>query len=338
MASIVDVAREAKVSTATVSRVINRAPQVHGELVERVRKAIEITGYMPPEVRRKGRPRKSVDGLRTGVIAVVFPDSHATAIRTPLSARLIHGIEETLREMGLTMVVTGITEHGNLPPTLDKRLVDGLIIRSGFRDQKLATEVLRFPHVHMLESVESIGEQWDSIQDDNTVIGAMAFKYLHGCQVGSLTIINMIPVHAAFESRIRSFQAQAAKASLPVRVLSHPSQLTEMVEQLVTGQTRPYGIFVPGSDGEVTDVYHALEARGLKLGKDMEFICCVNDTHRLEALDRRLINIDIQAEAIGRAAVELLLWRLRHPSEPPRRVLIRPMYIPPIAPHVQIEH
>jgi LacI family transcriptional regulator len=328
MASIVDVAREAKVSTATVSRVINRNPQVNAALVDLVRKAMDKTGYTAPEVRRKGRPRKSVTGLRTGVVAVVFPDSSRAAIRTPLSARLIHGIEEALREMDLTMVVTGIAENGRLPATLDKRLVDGIIVRSGFRDEVLATEVLKLPHVIMLQPRHLLIGREDSVQDDNTVIGAMAFRFLADRRSGSFSVINLIPEHPAFASRIRYFDIEAAADGKAIRVASMKGSVEEAVEQALANQAKPYGIFVPGSDGEVTQVYHALEARGLKLGEDMHFICCVNDIHRLEALDRRLVSIDIQAEAIGRAAVELLIWRLRHPAEPRRRVTISPVYLP----------
>jgi len=330
MTSIIDVAREAKVSTATVSRVMNHNPQVNPALVELVRKAMETTGYKPPEVRRKGRPRKSLTSLSSGVVAVIFPDFSRAAIRTPLSARLIHGIEETLRELNLTMVVTSITENEKLPRIVDKRLVDGVIIRAGYRDEKLPPEVLKLPHVYMLKPSGVNADGSDCAFDDNTVIGAMALRYLVNSGCGSLSLINIIPGHPSFESRIRSFQLEAAESGRDVRVVSSTEPIEEVVNRAIAGQRKPYGIFVPGSDGEVTTTYHSLAARGLKLGEDMHFICCVNDIHRLEALDRRLVNIDIQAEAIGRAAVELLIWRLRHPDEPKRCLIVAPKFVPEV--------
>src|SRR6476646_8279627 len=50
--SIVDVARIAEVSTATVSRVLNAPGSVRGETADRVHAAMQRLGYSPPAVRR----------------------------------------------------------------------------------------------------------------------------------------------------------------------------------------------------------------------------------------------------------------------------------------------
>src|SRR5690554_814600 len=63
--TISDIARAAKVSTSTVSLVLNSRPNVSDEIRQRVQKAIDRLQYRP---RRPGRPSRSPATLRVGVI------------------------------------------------------------------------------------------------------------------------------------------------------------------------------------------------------------------------------------------------------------------------------
>jgi LacI family transcriptional regulator len=68
MATIQDVARRARVSAATVSRVLNSSSTVHPDLVRRVRAAVEALSYQPNGVARRLRRRESP------LWAVIVPD------------------------------------------------------------------------------------------------------------------------------------------------------------------------------------------------------------------------------------------------------------------------
>ena len=67
--TIMDVARTAGVSSATVSRVINGATTVDKELSKRVQAAVRATGYVPNALGR------SLRRGGTSQIAVVAPDA-----------------------------------------------------------------------------------------------------------------------------------------------------------------------------------------------------------------------------------------------------------------------
>ena len=69
-ATIRDVAREADVSVASVSRVFNRLPNVRPELKERVEQAARKLNYVPHAGAR------NLSMARTGAIGVVLPDLH----------------------------------------------------------------------------------------------------------------------------------------------------------------------------------------------------------------------------------------------------------------------
>ena len=67
-ATIRDVAREADVSVASVSRVFNRLPNVRPELKERVEQAARKLHYVPHAGAR------NLSMARTGAIGIVLPD------------------------------------------------------------------------------------------------------------------------------------------------------------------------------------------------------------------------------------------------------------------------
>lgn len=94
MARIKDVAKEANVSIATVSRVINNIPLVNEETRLRVLEAIKKTGYKPNTVAR------SLKLQRSNIIGVMIND-----VTRPLMIRALSSIQEYLSNCGFSTVV-----------------------------------------------------------------------------------------------------------------------------------------------------------------------------------------------------------------------------------------
>ncbi|KQL55474.1 LacI family transcriptional regulator [Heyndrickxia shackletonii] len=86
MATIRDVAKEAGVSVATVSRVLNETGYVHEDTKKAVTSAIEKLNYSPNEVARSLYTRKSK------LIGLLLPD-----ITNPFFPLLARGVEDELR-------------------------------------------------------------------------------------------------------------------------------------------------------------------------------------------------------------------------------------------------
>src|SRR5688500_35308 len=99
MATIQDVARDAGVSTATVSRVLS-APELVAEATRaRVMTSVASLGYQP------NFAAKSLRTLRTEKILVTVPD-----ISNPFFSQVIRGVEEAARAAGYS-VLLGDTRH-----------------------------------------------------------------------------------------------------------------------------------------------------------------------------------------------------------------------------------
>ncbi|MFZ7131414.1 MAG: LacI family DNA-binding transcriptional regulator [Eubacteriales bacterium] len=80
---IKDVAREANVSVATVSRVLNNIPLVNEDTKKRVLEAIEVTGYKPNAIARSLKMQK------TNTFGIMIPD-----ISKEYYTQVVRGVED----------------------------------------------------------------------------------------------------------------------------------------------------------------------------------------------------------------------------------------------------
>lgn len=121
MATIVDVARLAGVSTSTVSHVVNGTRPVSEAAAERVRDAIARTGYRQDTVAR------SLRRARTDSVGILVSN-----VAEPVFAEMVHGVEDEANRVGYTILLANSSESTARQSTslavLTARRVDGLIV------------------------------------------------------------------------------------------------------------------------------------------------------------------------------------------------------------------
>ncbi|MEV0117625.1 LacI family DNA-binding transcriptional regulator [Streptomyces sp. NPDC050844] len=121
MASIKDVAAEAGVSVATVSRVLNSHPSVSPAARARVLAAVESLGYRPNALARSLR----TDQTRT--LGLVISD-----VMNPYFTTLARSVEEAARALGYSVIIGNADERPELQDhhvrTLLDRRIDGLLV------------------------------------------------------------------------------------------------------------------------------------------------------------------------------------------------------------------
>ncbi|QEU91101.1 LacI family DNA-binding transcriptional regulator [Streptomyces kanamyceticus] len=118
---IKDVAAEAGVSVATVSRVLNSHPSVSPASRARVLAAVEALGYRPNAVARSLR----TDQTRT--LGLVISD-----VLNPYFTELARSVEEAARALGYSVIIGNADERPELQDhhvrTLLDRRIDGLLV------------------------------------------------------------------------------------------------------------------------------------------------------------------------------------------------------------------
>jgi LacI family transcriptional regulator len=100
MVKISDVAREAGVSVATVSRSLNNHVTVNPELAARVREAAERLGYRPNGIARSLR-RQSTD-----VLALIISD-----VANPFFTAITRGVEDVAQRNGFSVLLCNADEQ-----------------------------------------------------------------------------------------------------------------------------------------------------------------------------------------------------------------------------------
>ncbi len=143
-ATIVDVARAAGVSVATVSRVVNGNYPVKSETRDRVQAAIEALQYVPNVQARE------LNMQRSSTIGVVVP-----GLYNMFFAEVIDGIEKAVRKEGFTLLLNCAQNDPELEmeciKTLVSRNVSGIIVISpntqGMRETFYRRLVKRVPLV-----------------------------------------------------------------------------------------------------------------------------------------------------------------------------------------------
>lgn len=122
--TIKDVAREANVSVATVSRALNGHDNVAEEVRQRVIGVADRLRYSPHHAAR------SLSSRRTQTIGVVLPDLHGEFF-----SELMRGIDLVARERGLHLLVSsyhGDPEEQGAALRAMRGRVDGLLVMSPF--------------------------------------------------------------------------------------------------------------------------------------------------------------------------------------------------------------
>jgi LacI family transcriptional regulator len=142
--TIADVAEQAGVSIATVSRVVNGTAPVVGETAERVRAAIADLHYVPRAAARVLASR------RTNTIGLVFSE-----IRGAFFPHLLKGIEAQLHEAGYELLV--YSTHSDRPikrKPIGEHNTDGLLVfTTSLEKEEIARlHKMNFPLVLMHET------------------------------------------------------------------------------------------------------------------------------------------------------------------------------------------
>lgn len=126
--TIRDVAREAGVSVATVSRFINNNAPVSEEVAERLRQVMQKLRYIPQATARNLATHK------THTVGLLLVD-----IRGDFFAPLLNGIETTTSEAGYDLLISCVRRpphQRNFPPSIGPQNTDGLLVFADSLDEK----------------------------------------------------------------------------------------------------------------------------------------------------------------------------------------------------------
>jgi len=298
-------------------------------------------GYTPPAKRRGPQP-KARRAIRTGNIALLMFGTQATPLVAPVSAAVIHAVEESLGDHGFTLALGQVKDDHRIPPAVTRGDVDGLILHGNPPTTELADRLKRFPAVWIMSPRSRTGYWGDRVAPDNHAIGRMAAEYLIGRGHKRIAFLTVDATHLGFPARSEAFIETAEAAGVSTETVSVENSvpylsgdfasqrryIDALIDRFADLDDRPTGIFVPRGQ-TILMVFEALRARGIEPGRGVTVIACDNDP-ALAGLNPSIATIDVRPDRIGRQAVQHLVRQLEKPEPHARAtILIEPSLIVP---------
>ena len=212
--SIKDVAREAGVSTATVSYVLNNRPgeTISAETTARVQQAVVKLQYVP------NLNARSLPSRRTNLIGVVIPQTEPGKefmFSNPFYGELLSAVEYTARKSGYHLLLSGMETDQSYLHIARNRGVDGIIIVGTYPSSNL--DELRqtgIPVVLVDTYIQDSSFHTIGIHDREG--GRMAVRYLLGKGHRRIAFISgSIQENGVNEKRYRGYREALEEAGVP---------------------------------------------------------------------------------------------------------------------------
>jgi len=319
--TMMKVAEQAGVSYSTVSRVINGLVPGDSLTARNVKKAMKEIGYVPPPPSsRRGPHPKSATGTHTGNVGVLLFGVTLQLAQNMTASSVIHAVETRLAEKGLNLVLGSCDDMKTIPMLAGKGKVDGLILFAAdkYPSKEIMEKIRSFPVTWVFTSDVEWG---DHVRPDNDWIARHATAYFLKKEIRHVAYLSSSHSSLAFQKRLLFFKEYMEKGGGKVESFTANAgpddfepKASELIEKLVKMKPRPRGIFV-GNDQQLPTLYRLLRAKGIEPMKDIEIMGCDRHEVTLSVLDPKPATIDINAEEIGRRAVDQLLWRMKNPDE-----------------------
>ncbi|MDZ4864434.1 MAG: LacI family DNA-binding transcriptional regulator [Gemmatimonadota bacterium] len=319
MITIKDVARQAGVSVATVSRVYNDSANVRPHTRARVQAMARELGYSPHGAAR------SLITSRTHTLGLLLPDLYGEFF-----SEVIRGVDQAAQREGFHLLVSSARAGG---PSLEDALrsmrgrVDGLIVMSPDLDAGASRRSL--PHgfpVVMLNCPPS-DAGYDSIGIANYEGAVAMTRHLAGLGHTRIAIIKGAEGNFDAAERLRGYRAVVRDLGLdPSPALELSGDFSEAsghaaALRLHALVPRPTAVFA-ANDGMAVGALSALREAGLRLPHDIA-LGGFDDIPLARYLEPALTSVHVPIGVLGEHATACLFAGLRatEPTESRREVL-----------------
>ncbi len=305
--TIVDVARRARVSAATVSRVLNGSAAVAPRTAARVRRAVQALDFRPNLAGRTLR------ATRTRGLGVVVP-----TLTNPVFAECLAAVESAARQRGHTLSLASTAyraaAEADAVEALLRQRVDGLVLTvTDAARNRVLDRLDREGVPYVLAFNQLPGADRPTVSVDNAAAARDVVTHLIGLGHRAIRMVTgQFRQSDRARLRYRGYcEALRAAGLVPMPPLQMPFLAPDARVQLVEGlaaRPRPTAFFC-SNDYLALTVIRDLAALGRQVPRDVSVAGF--DGIRIGELTVPALTTVVQpSEQIGRAAVEQLMLRI----------------------------
>ena len=316
------VARSARVSRATASRVVNGDRRVSQPAREAVQEAVRALGYVP------NRAARSLVTRRSDSVAVVIPEPSAQLFGDPFFPRILRGISDALADESMQLILLmpqARTDEDRVERYLGAGHTDGVMLISLHGADPLPAALRRYG-IPIVVGGRPPADGLTYVDVDNRAGAAGAVQHLaDGGRRRIATVAGPQDMSAGvdrllgYHDRLSEAGAGADAGMVEIADFTHEGGRAAM-ERLLDRHPNLDAVFV-ASDLMAVGAFAALRAAGRSIPDDVAVVG-FDDSQLATTTQPNLSSVRQPIEEMGREMTQLLMQEIRSPDRAPRRVIL----------------
>jgi len=315
--TIEHIAQLAKVSKATVSRVLNNSPKVTEETREKVMKVIKESSYYPSATARRLTTNKAE------TIGLIIPTPQDKTFGNPFYTEILRGFTHQAKIEGYDLLLF-INEHKfNYSRLFHDRRVDGLLLVGIKRNDKGIPQLSKnkFPYI-LTEKVDY--KEANYVDAENRRGAYQAVSYLTNMGHKKIGYLG-----GSFEFIFNQERFEGYLQALKEHNLEYGKEFTmesintlesgyEAMHKLLESSLAPTAVFV-ANDLDAIGAMKAVKEKGLRIPEDIAFIG-FDDIQLASYTEPSLTTVRQPIFEMGTIAISLLVQLIERKGKEPLKV------------------
>lgn len=321
--TIYDVAKEANVSIATVSKVINNKGRISDETRKRVKETMKELNYRPNMI------ASALMGKQTNTIGLLIPD-----IANPFFSELARSIEVRGHENDYNLVICNTDyeseKEDQYLSLLSRKQVDGFILASGFENIEKVEKLIKDEVPVVIVARDTPMFPVNAVAVDDFMGGFLAADHL--IELGHTNIGVLARDLWSNRERLRGFTSRLEQDELKInpnfQYIDNPNHVeagNEMGERYLNHHNRPTAIFAC-NDLLAAGVIEKAKELGLKIPLDLSIVGFDN-TVIATIIDPPLTTISQPIESMGNEVMDLMISMIKGEKKGKNRLTLLPTLV-----------
>jgi len=322
--TIYDVAKVAKVSIATVSKVINQTGSISEKTRNRVLKVMEDLNYKPSVV------ASALTGKRTNTVGLLIPD-----LANPFFAEIARSVEDRGHEAGFNLMICSTDndpdKESEYISLMRRKSVDGIILASGLISDTAVKQLIdhQIPVAVIARDLPVLAV--NAVLVDDFAGGYMAASHLLSLGHRRIGVVAEDLRLLSSQERVRGYRHALEEAGVAIDDgLVRVSDFTieggrRAALELLQLPDRPTALFAC-NDLLAIGAMRAAKELGLAIPEDLSVVGFDN-TILAEIVDPGLTTVAQPIVNMGRQVVDLLIEEMQGEEKPARRVVLLPRLV-----------
>lgn len=318
-ATIYDIAREAGVSIATVSKVINGKGKISEDRRKEITAIMDRLNYQPSVI------ASALTGKHTFTLGLLIPD-----ISNPFFAEVARAVEDRGHQLGYSVIICSTDNKDERVERyislLKQKRVDGVIIGTGIDNKEILRKVsTSLPVVVIGREVAAVPVH--TVVADDWFGGTMAAEHLLELGHRNMAVLSENILISSSRERIRGFKETLEEAGLSLQSENilicnyRMEDAKRLAAELLKRSDCPTALFCCNDLLAVGALQAAKEA-GIRVPEELSIVSFDN-TILAQVTDPQLTSIAQPMEQLGAAAVDLLLKEFEHQQEIKQRITLQ---------------